>query len=286
MTILILGGQGNLGSQLNKVFSERDDVVSWDREDLDVLEFSLLKERIFELRPDIIINTVAYNAVDNCEEDEGYELALKLNRDLVGVLADIALEINSILMHYSTDYVFSGFDGKRSFFEEDTPNPTNKYGQTKFFGEQELLKRESRGLKYYLIRTSKLFGPKGSSELVKPSFFDIMLDLAQNKEELTVVDAELSCFTYTLDLAVGTKKLVVNKKEFGIYHLINRGECTWYEGVMELFRLKKIDTRVRPIRSEDLDRSARRPEFSVLENTKTYKLRSWKEALKEYICVE
>ncbi len=285
MTILILGGQGNLGTQLTKVFNDNDfATVSWDKEDFDALDFPLLKEKIAELKPEVIINTIAYNAVDKCENKEDYELALKLNRDLPGVLANIALELKLILIHYSTDYVFSGVEEKQEFFEEDTPNPINKYGESKFLGEQEVLKREDKGLKYYLIRTSKLFGPQGKSKLAKPSFFDIMLNLAQNKEELTVVNEELSCFTYTPDLALATKKLLATKQEFGIYHLTNTGPVTWHEGVVELLRLKKIKVNVRAIRSEDLARLARRPKFSVLNNTKVNKLRSWKEALKEYIC--
>lgn len=285
MTILILGGHGNLGTQLTKIFNDNDfKTVSWDRNDFDVLDFPLLKEHILELQPQVIINTVAYNAVDKCEEKEGQALSLELNRDLPGVLADLALKIKAILIHYSTDYVFSGVEEKQEFVESDTPNPINKYGESKFLGEQEILSRTKKGLKYYIIRTSKLFGPPGKSPVAKPSFFDIMLDLAQNREELTVVNGELSCFTYTPDLALRTKKILATKKEFGIYHLCNGGPVTWYEAALELFKLKGIKINVRPIRSEDLARLARRPVFSILKNTKVNKLRSWKEALKEYIC--
>ncbi len=287
MTILVLGGQGNLGTQLTKIFHDNDyEVVSWDREDFDALDFPVLKEKIFELRPTVIINAIAYNAVDRCEDKEDYEIALKLNCDLPGFLADLALALESTLIHYSTDYVFSGVEEKQEFTETDTPNPINKYGESKFLGEQEVLKRKKGGLKYYLIRTSKLFGPSGKSAAAKPSFFDIMLEIAQNKGELTVVNGELSCFTYTPDLALATKKILATKKEFGIYHLTNAGPVTWYGGVVELLRLKGIKVNVRAIRSENLARAARRPEFSVLKNTKVNKLRSWKEALKEYICVE
>jgi len=283
MLIVILGGQGNLGSQLVNVLEPDYQVLSWDREDLDVLDFSLLRSKLLAVQPEVIINTVAYNAVDKCEEKTEQPTAFKLNRDLPGHLADISLELGAILVHYSSDYVFNGTEEKLDFLETDTPNPLNKYGESKFWGEQEILRRVPHGLKYYLIRTSKLFGPRGSSPVAKPSFFDIILDLSQNKKELTVVNEELSCFTYTPDLARSTARLIAADSLFGIYHLVNEGSCTWYDGAVELFRLKKIKLPIRPIRSENLARLARRPKFSVLKNTRAHRLRSWSEALREYL---
>ena len=283
MPILILGGRGNLGSQLTKLFSEDYETISVDREDLDVLDFAALAAKIRELKPELIINTVAYNAVDRCEDKDGNEGALKLNVTLPEALADLALETGSLLIHYSSDYVFNGTEQKQTFAEDDVPNPVNKYGESKARGEQEILRRASLGLRYYLIRTSKLFGPAGASPSAKPSFFDIMLNLAQDKKELTVVNEELSCFTYTPDLAAATKRLWELELPFGIYHLTNEGSVTWYEAATELFRLKKIKAVIRAVRSENLLRAARRPKFSALLNTKVRKLRSWKEALKEYL---
>lgn len=283
MKILILGGQGNLGVQLARVFSSDHEVISWDRDELDVLDYELLNLKVRALAPDLIVNAVAYNAVDKCEDKVEYEMALRLNRDLPGVLADLALAIGAVLIHYSSDYVFSGTAEKISFSEEETPNPLNKYGESKFLGEQEILKRAKDGLKYYLIRTSKLFGPRGTSRQAKPSFFEIMLDLAPNKPELTVVNEELSCFTYTLDLAEASKRLWELEVRYGLYHLVNEGPCTWYEGVLALFHYRKLKNIVRPIRSEDLSRAARRPKFSVLNNTKLKKMRHWKLALREYL---
>jgi len=283
MKIIVLGGKGNLGSQLVKTLEEDYEVYSWDRDDFDVLDFPLLAINLRALRPNIIINTVAYNAVDNCEGKEGNELALKLNCELPGELSDLSLELRATLIHYSSDYVFNGTERKREFLESDTPNPINKYGESKFLGEVEILKRAERGLEYYLIRTSKLFGPKGLSSSAKPSFFDVMSDLAKIKDELTVVNEEISCFTYTPDLAKATERLIATRAPFGIYHLVNDEAVTWYEAVLELFRLKKIKVNVRPIRSENLLRAARRPKFSVLKNTKVKKLRSWREALREYL---
>ncbi len=283
MLILILGGQGNLGTQLNKAFSEDFNVVSWDRSDFDVLDFPVLTEKINEIHPDLIVNTVAYNAVDKCEDKKEYELALKLNADLPAILADIALHLGAVLIHYSTDYVFNGTDEKQEFTENDTPNPINKYGESKFAGEREILKQAERGLNYYLIRTSKLFGPKGSSTAAKPSFFDIMFDLAQTKKDITVVNEELSCFTYTPDLAAATKRLWELEAPFGVYHLVNEGPCNWFDGAKMLFQHKKIEVEMRAVRSENLLRAARRPKYSILKNLKIKKMRNFEEALREYL---
>lgn len=283
MNILILGGRGNLGTQLNKYFSLDYNTFSWDQEDVDVLDFPLLKEKIYELKPDLIINTVAYNAVDKCENKDEFALALRLNQALPGFLADLALEQGVILIHYSSDYVFSGTAVKSDFCENETPNPLNKYGESKFRGEEEVLKRAKKGLKYYLIRTSKLFGPLGQSPQAKQSFFDLMLKLSHEKDELTVVNEELSCFTYTPDLAQATKRLWELEVPYGIYHLVNEGACTWYEAVKKLFNLCKKNNILRPVRSEDLLRNARRPKFSILRNTKLKKMRDWKLALEEYL---
>lgn len=283
MKILILGGQGNLGTQLNRIFAVDFETVSWDRDDLDVLDFPLLIEKITELKPALIINAIAYNAVDKCEDKTGYELALKLNAELPAILAEQARQLGAVLIHYSSDYVFNGTVDKKEFNENDTPNPINKYGESKFAGEREILKQAARGLDYYLIRTSKLFGPKGSSPEAKSSFFEIMFNLSKEKKELTVVSEELSCFTYTVDLAEATKRLWEIEAPYGIYHLINEGACTWFEGAEVLFRLKKLVLNLRPVRSENLLRAARRPKFSVLKNTKIKKLRNWQEALREYL---
>ena len=283
MTILILGAKGNLGSQLVKLLAEEYQVVAWDKDDLNVLDFKALKTNIRALAPELVINTVAYNSVDKCEDKKEYETALLLNCELPGLLADICLESGAVLIHYSSDNVFNGTPEKVEFSENDTPNPINKYGESKFLGEREVLRRAEHGLPLYLIRTSRLFGPRGGSEVSKPSFFDIILDLAQNKKQLTLVDEELSCFTYSPDLAEATKRLWELEVPFGIYHLVNEGSCTWAEAAQELFHSKKLKPEIRIVRSENLARQARRPKFSVLKNTKVRKLRPWKLALKEYL---
>lgn len=283
MKILILGSQGGLGTQLAKVFSSPE-LITWDKEEADFFNLSDLAIKLDIAKPDLIINAVAYNAVDKCETDpKEYNMALKLNFSLPEFLAQWCLANSAILVHYSTDYVFSGTDKQPEFSEIDTPNPINRYGETKARGEAAVIEAAKNGLKYYLIRVSKLFGPKGSSPYTKASFFDIMRGLAENNNELRVVDEEVSCFTYTPDLARAIYDLLDKEYEWGIYHLPNSGSCTWYEGVITLKELAGFSAEVKPISGSSLSRAARRPQFSILKNTKYPPLRNYREALSEYL---
>ena len=284
--ILILGAAGNLGSQLVKFFEAGNELILWDRKDVDVLDFDLLREKIRENKPNIIFNCVAYNAVDKCEQDETeFEIAKKLNGELAGVLADLALELDSVLVHYVSDYVFAG-DKKEGYAETDKTNPVSNYGISKEMGETEIFKRAGEGLKYYLIRTSKLFGPKGPSEASKESFFDLILRLSATQKEFKMVDGEeISFFTYTVDLAQATKVLVDSYEgQYGVYHIVNEEPASWYDGAKYMFEILNIkDINLIPVKSEEFSRPAKRPKYSLLLNTKFIKLRSYKEALREYL---
>lgn len=283
--ILILGAKGNLGIQLVKVFGENHEIFAWDREDIDVTDKEMVTQKILEIKPEGIINATGYNAVDKCENDENeYALAKKLNSDAVGYLSDVSLQISATLVSFASDYVFSG-DKKAGYSESDETCPLSKYAQTKVSGEKEIAKRGEQGLKYYLIRTSKLFGPKGESEGSKESFFDLILRLSREQKEFKMIDGEeISCFTYTVDLARAIKKLIEENYPSGIYHLVNSGPASWYDGAKFLFDLKNItDVNLIPSKSSDYPRPAKRPMFSVLLNTKFEQMRDWKEALREYL---
>ena len=280
--ILILGAKGNLGRQLRKVFTAGNEIISWDRGEIDISDRELILKKIADLKPELVINAAAYNAVDKCEiSDEEYDLAKKVNIDGPKFLAEACLKIGATLIHYSTDYVFEGAE-KSGYKETDEPRPINRYGKTKFHGEKRILELSGSGLKWYLIRTSKLFGPKGESEITKPSFFDIMIEQSKIKPSLEAVDEELSCFTYAPDLAGATRELVDKNYGYGIYHLINGGVGTWYEAAVELFKITGRDVKVTAVKSDDFPRPAKRPKYSILLNTKFPELRDYREALKEY----
>ena len=279
--ILIIGSHGMLGQDLVRVF-ERDmnwEVFAYDRDQIDIASVESLRGKIEEVGPDAVINASGYNAVDKCESDEiEFELAKKINGYGPGMLAKICADMEIPVIHYVSDYVFDGEKGE--YAETDKPNPISNYGRSKLLGEEEIQKNTD---KFYLIRTSKLFGKPGKSEMAKKSFFDTMIGLAKDNSVLKIVDEEKSCFTYTPDLALETKKMIEEKVPFGIYHVVNEGACTWYEAALELFRLAKMDVEVIPVSSSEFPRPAKRPRSSVLLNTKLKPLRNYKEALKEYL---
>jgi dTDP-4-dehydrorhamnose reductase len=316
--ILILGAKGMLGQELALAYSHGMDgmqdntyhVIAWDREDIDVTDFSSAEVKIREVAPDIIFNAVAYNAVDACEEDEEeFARAMLLNASVPEFLAKLAHSMDVIFVHFSTDYVFGGNvshdeflahgdvsgdmkdDALLGFDENVEPKPVCRYAISKREGEKNVI---ATGGKYYIIRLSKLFGKPASSEMGKKSFFEIMLAVGREKTEVQAVDEEMSCFTYAPDLARFSKDLVApistgdssNKQSYpayGIYHCVNESPTTWYGGVVELYHQAGLTTKVHPVTSESFPRPAKRPIYSVLRNTKRPKLRPYQEAMKDFL---
>jgi dTDP-4-dehydrorhamnose reductase len=279
--ILIIGSHGMLGQDLERVFDADHgwEVFAYDRDKIDITQEESLRAKIEEVRPSAVINATGYNAVDKCESDEiEFELAKKINGYGPGILAKICKEKDIPLVHYVSDYVFDGEKGE--YAETDKPSPISNYGRSKFLGEEEIQKNAE---KFYLIRTSKLFGKPGISPMSKKSFFDTMIALGKDNSVLKIVDEEKSCFTYTPDLALETKKMIEENVPFGIYHVVNEGACTWYEAACELFKMAKMDVEVIPVGSSEFPRPAKRPKSSVLLNTKLKPLRDYKKALKEYL---
>ncbi len=279
--ILIIGARGMLGKDLVEVF-ERDpgwETFGTDRQDVDIISEDGVRKKIDAIQPSVVVNASGYNAVDKCETDEiEYELAKKVNGYGPGALAAICREKNIALAHYSTDYVFDGEKGE--YREDDRPAPISNYGRSKLLGEEEVKKNTGQS---WIIRTSKLFGIPGTSPMSKKSFFDTMIQAAKDSNILKVVDEEKSCFTYTPDLALATKKMIEDRVSFGTYHIVNEDACTWYEAAQELFHLAKMEVELVPVASSEFPRPAKRPRSSVLLNTKLKPLRSYKDALQEYL---
>lgn len=302
---IILGSQGMLGQEL-KALLEREsgyEVLGWDKDDIDVTDFPALRERLAAEKPDLVINAAAYNAVDLCEEsDEEYQKALLLNRDVPDALAKLSNELDFLLVHYSTDYVFDGTiedkkegggcgnssccggnchgGGERGYGEGAFPNPLSRYGESKAAGEERVVSQAKR---YYLIRLSKLFGKPAVSPGGKRSFFEMMLEAGKAEQEVQAVDSEKSKFTYAPDLALATKDLIESGEPAGIYHLANEGAVTWYEAVQELYRQAGLSAKITPVTPEAFPRKALRPRFSALINTKRPPLRRYEVALAEYL---
>lgn len=283
MKILVLGAHGNLGSELVKAFSccKMYSIIGWSSADCDVTNTQCLFSKIKHLMPDVIVNTVAYNNVDGCEKNtKEQRKAIELNVMLVEHLTTICCEIGCKLIHFSTNYVFSG--SEPSYAETDEPSPINFYGLTKSMGEEIVSRKMALGLRACIIRVSNLFGKKGLSRSSKPCFFEVIQKAAEGKDYLTVIDDEYSCFTYTKDVA---NKLVemCSKDDFcGIYHFVNSDPTSWYEAACSFFRLRHENIDVRAVSSNEFLRDAKRPKTAILEANRCLYLRSFKDALQEY----
>jgi len=279
--VIVIGAKGMLGRALTEVFvGDRFETLLWDREQIDISNGEMVAELIEKEKPDLVINAAAHNAVDKIEEDDTtFELAKKVNGDGPLNLALACKEAGSVLVHFVSDYIFDGEQGE--YVETDLPHPISRYGETKLIGEQNVAKNCDA---YYLIRISKLFGPPALSVGAKKSFFETMLELAKTNTSLRVVDAELSRFTYSKDLAEAVKKLWKDQFSFGIYHLVNEGAETWFSALKKVFAIAGIaDVEIIPVSSDTFPRPAKRPASSILKNTKFPKLRNWEEAAKEWM---
>lgn len=276
MKVVIIGYKGMLGQQLAKTFGNENPIL-WDRENIDIANKRQVHLKIAEIKPGLVINAAAYNDVDGAEKNES--LANQINGLAVGYLADATRASGGILVHYSSDYVFKG-DQKGGYSEKDTPDPQSVYAHSKYLGEQLLQRNMDQ---FYLIRPSRIFGPTAVSSTAKKSFVELMLKQSETKKELNVINEELSCPTYSIDLAERTKRIIDSRLPFGIYHVTNSGACTWYEFAREIFNIKKITITLNPVMANFFPREAVRPFFSILLNTKLPALRNWRAALKEYL---
>ncbi len=272
--ILILGAKGMLGQDLAKVLADFN-LTLWDKEDIDITDEYQVKTKITALNPQIIINCAAYTAVDDCETNQ--ELALRVNNQAVSYLALVAKKLGAIILHISTDYVFDGKNKKGYAENSEEFGPVNFYGQSKLLGEKSLM---SIADKYYLVRTSWLYGKNGKN------FVETMLKLGKEKQELKVVNDQFGKPTYTVDLAKQILYILNNALPFGIYHVTDEtkeGGISWSEFAQKIFELEKMEVKVIPCTSQEFPRPAQRPGYSVLINTKLPKVRDWQEALREYL---
>lgn len=282
--VLILGAQGNLGSQIVQELADSNfgKVIAWTRIDCDLTNLESVKDKVKKLGPSIVINTVAYNNVDGCEEDiKERQKAIRLNVELVECLADICQKIDSKLIHFSTNYVFSGENER--YTEMDTTSPINVYGLTKKMGEEAILAHISAGLDACIIRVSNLFGPAGTGSSSKPGFFEIISKMSKSKDFLNIIDDEKNCFTYTKDIARELISALGTNDFSGIYHFVNSQPVTWYEAAQVYFELSSQSVKLNPVAGKSFERSAKRPKSAILESTRRMPMRSFRLAMAEYL---
>ncbi|MCJ0586791.1 dTDP-4-dehydrorhamnose reductase [Enterococcus cecorum] len=270
--ILLTGGNGQLGTELRHLLDEKGvKYVSTDAKKMDITDAQATMDYITNLKPTVIYHCAAYTAVDKAE-DEGKALDEKINVDGTRNVALAAKEVGATLVYISTDYVFDGKlkDGE---YAVDAPiNPLNEYGRTKALGEkavQEIMDD------YYIIRTSWVFGKYGHN------FVFTMQKLAETRDELTIVNDQFGRPTWTRTLAEFMYFVIDQKAPFGIYHLSNDNACSWYEFAKEI--LKDTDVKVSPVTSEQFPQKATRPQYSVMDLSKTkalgFHIPTWQEAL-------
>jgi dTDP-4-dehydrorhamnose reductase len=275
MKVLLLGHKGMLGSDLMAQFKYRHEVIGMDLEEIDITSASDCRKAVDEVQPHLVINAAAFTNVDACETAK--EECFAVNAEAVKNIAEACRGNNITVIHYSTDYVFDG-GGNCPYREDDPCNPINVYGASKLAGENYL-----RGLtdNFIIIRTAWLYGAKGKN------FVQAILDRAKATGKLTVVNDQTGSPTCTRDLAAATE-LLVDKNVRGIFHVTNRGSCTWFDFASRILKEARLETvEILPIKTGDLQRAAKRPSYSVLGMQKFMEatgktMQPWQLAFQDY----
>ena len=277
MTILVTGGNGQLGSALRLASAESNhrylftDVAELDITSAEAVEAFFEREKV-----DVVVNCAAYTAVDLAEENEAQADAI--NHRAVALLAEACKRHNATLIHISTDYIFSG-DADAPYKEDAEPSPLGVYGRTKLAGERAVAES---GCRYIILRTAWLYSEFGRN------FFKTMQSLTASREELRVVADQIGTPTYAGDLAKAVTYIINSEQlgKCGIYHYTNEGVCSWYDFACEIARLSgHTACKVTPCTTEEYPTKARRPRYSVLDKSKfiaTFGLAipEWRESLK------
>src|SRR5579885_560802 len=275
--ILILGANGQVGTELQRSFADAGEVTAWDHRTADLSRPEELRPLIAQLRPTVILNAAAYTAVDRAESEP--ELAMTINATAPRVLAEEAAKTGALLVHYSTDYVFDGTkDGP--WVETDATNPLSVYGKTKLAGERAI---QEAGGTYLIFRTSWVFGPHGHNFLLT------MLRLGKERPQLRIVDDQIGAPTSSSAIANATRAVLKGAADIpsGIYHMSCAGQTSWYGFARAIFT-QAATPEIIPITTEEYPTPARRPRNSVLSNQKlktTFRveLPSWEEALQRVL---
>jgi dTDP-4-dehydrorhamnose reductase len=256
MRTVVLGAPGQLGRDLVPRLGGA--VFPLGRADADLTDGTGLRAKLTDLRPDVVVNCAAYNLVDKAEDEPA--AAFAVNAWAVRDLATVCRDLDCTLVHFSTDYVF-GLDSSRTtpFEESDAPGPVSVYGLSKLAGEYLV---RSICPKHFVIRTCGLYGVWGTGGK-GGNFVETMLKLAGQGKPVRVVDDQRCTPSYTADVATATAALV-STGSFGLYHITNAGDCTWYELARAAFDLAGVRVEVVPITSAAFGRPARRPSYSVL----------------------
>lgn len=274
--ILITGAKGQLGYDFQRLFDEIDEkYIATDRDELDITDIEKVREFVKDKNITLIINCAAYNNVDKAEDEE--ELCKKLNTYAPRDLAIVAKEIGADYITYSTDFVFDG-EKKAPYTEEDIPNPLSIYGKSKYEGEKEVFKVKPDS---FIVRTSWVFG------IANNNFNKQVISWSKSRDELSIVDDQISSPTYSKDLAYYSWELIKTKK-YGLYHLSNDGEASKYD--QGKYVLDKIDWqgKLNRAKTRDFNLKAQRAEYTKLNSSKLEKvigkkIPSWENGIDRFL---
>lgn len=281
MVILVTGANGQLGQSLQLIASKYPDIhfVFCSSADLDITDLESCKSVFSKYNTNYCINAAAYTAVDKAEAEVDKAHAV----NVIGAqnLAEVCKKHHAVLLHVSTDFVFDGTKTS-PYTEEDIPNPTGVYAQTKLDGEKAI---QDVFDDYYIVRTSWVYSQFGNN------FMKTMLRLASERDSLSVVNDQIGTPTNAVDLAEALLKIIIANNQqpttdnFGIYNFSNEGQCSWFDFAKKIFEVNDIAIDLKPIPTTGFPTPAKRPAYSVLDkakikNTFGIKIQDWNESLK------
>lgn len=289
MVVLVTGSSGQLGQALQFIAPKYSEVkfIFCDSKELDITQKDNCFEVFKKYNPNYCINAAAYTAVDKAESEP--EKAHLINVIGAKNLAEVCKEFDTTLLHISTDFVFDGsFENlspraqSRGYNEEDIPNPTGVYGQTKLDGEKVIQQTLE---KHFIIRTSWVYSQFGNN------FMKTMLRLASERDTISVVNDQIGTPTNAVDLAKVLVKIILTDNQqpttdnYGIYNFSNEGQCSWYDFSKEIFRVNNISINLQAIPTTSYPTPAKRPAYSVLDKTKIKRvfgieINNWEESLR------
>ena len=284
--ILLTGITGQVGQELKQTLTSVGEVIGVGRQEFDLSQPALIKQKIAKIKPNVIVNAAAYTAVDKSESE--VELAMAINGNAPKAIAQAAQDIGATLLHISTDYVFNG-QNHTPYLETDKTDPLGVYGKSKLLGEIGVRDCD----RHLILRTAWVYGSKGHGNFVKT-----MLRLGKDREELKVVADQVGSPSWSYDIALTITQLVdksLNDSNIrGTYHYTNSGVCSWYDFAVAIFAEAKqlgfplAIERVLPITTADYPTPTQRPAYSVLSKVKITKTLGvypphWRESLRKML---
>lgn len=280
MKAVVVGATGQLGSALVSAFQGATvQTVGLGHEEVEVTSVANVTAVLEQLRPDVVVNTAAFHKVDECEREPGR--AFDVNALGALHVARACGEVGARCVYVSTDYVFDG-NKAEPYTEDDPPGPINVYGASKLAGEHLVRQTCPEAL---VVRVASLFGGRGARGK-GTNFVLTVLERARRGERLRVVNDIRMSPTYTLDAAEAIVQLI-ERGASGVFHVVNEGQCTWYEFAMKIVELSGVRTPVEPVSRDAFPTKARRPGNSALATERLtrfgIRLRPWTNALRDYV---